>query len=126
MPRGQCIGWVSGNDLFLEPEISYQVTRLLGGAETLQLSEQSLRRRLHDHGLLASTDPGREMLTIRRTLAGCPRQVLHLNAAALLAPKETQGAVASPPHTGQPSPLSGLSGHTGSVQVSKSKGLDEE
>ena len=84
MPRGPCIGWVSGNDLFLEPVVSYQVARVLGGAESLQLSEQSLRRRLHDHGLLVSTDPGREMLTIRRTLAGCPRQVLHLNAAALL------------------------------------------
>jgi hypothetical protein len=85
MPRGQCIGWVGGQDLFLEPVVSYQVARALGGAESLQLSEQSLRRRLHDHGLLASTDPGREMLTVRRTLAGFPRQVLHLNAAVLLA-----------------------------------------
>ncbi len=54
----------------------------MGGAECLQPSEQSLRRRLHDHGLLASTDPGREMLAVRRTLDGCARQVLHLNATA--------------------------------------------
>ena len=83
MAQGSCIGWLSGDDLFLEPMVSYQVARGMGGAEGLTLSEQSLRRRLHDHGLLVSTDIGRQMLTVRRTLNGCTRQVLHLKAAVL-------------------------------------------
>jgi hypothetical protein len=91
VPHGQRIGWVTGDDLFLDPAVSYQVARVVGGAESLPLSEQSLRRRLHDHGLLVSTDAGRQMLTVRRTLEGCPRQVLHLNAAVLLGPTEAHG-----------------------------------
>ena len=31
-----------------------------------------------DHGLLVSTDAGRQMLTVRRTLEECPRQVQRL------------------------------------------------
>jgi hypothetical protein len=84
VPQGARIGWIDGEDLFLEPAISFKAAQALGGAETLQVSEQTLRRRLHDRGLLASIDPGREMLTVRRTLAGRPRQVLHLYTASLL------------------------------------------
>ena len=98
--QGPCIGWVSGDDLFLEPAVSYQVARGMGGSESLPLSEQTLRRRLHDHGLLVSTDAGREMFTVRRTLDGCPRQVLHLKAAVLLAPAGNQRVSGSQPHAG--------------------------
>jgi hypothetical protein len=102
LPQGPCIGWVSGDDLFLDPAISYRVARALGGYESLPLSEQALRRRLHDHSLLVSTDAGREMLTVRRTLAGCPRQVLHLSTTTLSAPTEIPGASQSQPQVGRP------------------------
>ncbi len=102
LPQSPCIGWVIGDDLFLDTAVSYRVAQALGGQESLPLSEQTLRRRLHDHGLLVSTDAGREMLTVRRTLDGCARQVLHLSAAALLTPAETQEASASQPHAGRP------------------------
>jgi hypothetical protein len=83
LPRGTRIGWITGNDLFLEPAVSYQVARQLAGAE-IAVSEQTLRHRLRERGLLTSIDPGRRMLQVRRTLEGHPRQVLHLNAGHLV------------------------------------------
>jgi hypothetical protein len=50
-------------------------------AERLGVSEQTLRYRLWEGGWLVSTDVGRQMLTVRRTLEGCPRQVLHLKVS---------------------------------------------
>ena len=84
MPQGTRIGWVAGSDLYLEPEASYQVAQQLAGAERLVVSEQTLRSRLRECGLLVSTDVGRKMLTVRRTLEGCPRQVLHLKVSDLV------------------------------------------
>jgi len=87
VPRGTRIGWVVGNDLFLEPAASYQVAQHVGGTERLPVGEQTLRHRLRERGLLASIDVGRQMLTVRRTLEGGPRQVLHLKADVLLGPQ---------------------------------------
>ena len=84
VPQGTRIGWVAGSDLYLEPEASYQVAQQLAGAERLAVSEQTLRSRLRECGLLVSTDVGRKMLTVRRTLEGRPRQVLHLNVSDLV------------------------------------------
>jgi hypothetical protein len=83
-PRGTRIGWVGGGDLFLEPAASYQVAQEVAGVERLPVSEQILRHRLRERGLLASTDIGRQMVQVRRTLEGGPRQVLHLKASALV------------------------------------------
>ena len=51
--------------------------------ERLAVSEQTLRHRLRGHGLLVTTDRGRETLLVRKTLEGCPRHVLHLRASDL-------------------------------------------
>jgi len=83
VPRGTQIGWVAGADLFLEPAASYQVAQELAGANRL-VGEQALRHRLRERGLLASIDAGRQMVQVRRTLEGSPRQVLHLKARALV------------------------------------------
>ena len=80
--QGTCIGWVVGDDLFLESTAAYQVAQQ--GIDRLPVSEQTLRHRMREHGLLASTDAGRQMLLVRRTLAGCARQVLHLRVSDLL------------------------------------------
>jgi len=77
VPLGTRIGWVAGSDLFLEPTASYLVAQALAGAERVPVSEQSLRRSLRERGLLASIDAGRQMVLVRRTLEGSPRQVLH-------------------------------------------------
>src|ERR1039458_5398969 len=66
-PQGTRIGWIAGSDLFLDPALSYQVAQQAAGTERLLLSEQSLRHRLRESGLLASVDAGRQMLLVRRT-----------------------------------------------------------
>jgi hypothetical protein len=82
--QGTRIGWVAGGDLFLEPAASYHVAQQVAGTEPLSVSEQTLRHRLRERGLLVSTDLGRQMLTVRRTLEGLPKQVLHLKASDLV------------------------------------------
>ena len=77
------VGWLARSDLFLEPAASYQVAQQAAGLERLPVSEQTLRHRLREHGLLASIDVGRQMLLVRRTLEGYPRQVLHLKVSDL-------------------------------------------
>jgi hypothetical protein len=52
----------------------------MAGTERLPVSAQTLRHRLREHGLLVSIDAGRQMVLVRRTLEGRPRQVLHLKA----------------------------------------------
>ena len=75
---------MDGSDLFLDPTASYHVAQELAGAERMSVSEQTLRRRLQQRGLLASVDAGRQMVQVRRTLEGRPRQVLHLKATDLV------------------------------------------
>jgi hypothetical protein len=84
--QGTRIGWVAGNDLFLDPAVSYQVAQEMAGAERIPVSEQTLRQRLRQLGLLASIDAGRGMVQVRRTLEGCPRQVVHLRASDVIGP----------------------------------------
>ena len=84
--QGTRIGWVVGSDLFLDPAISYQVVQEMAGTERILVSEQTLRQRLRQLGLLASVDAGRGMVQVRRTLEGRPRQVLHLRATDLVGP----------------------------------------
>src|ERR1017187_5291199 len=86
--RGTRIGWVAGGDLYLEPTASYEVARTVAGTARLSVSEQTLRQRLREQGLLASIDAGRQMLQVRRTLGGQPRQVLHLRTSDVLLPTE--------------------------------------
>jgi hypothetical protein len=57
--QGTRIGWVAGNDLYLDPLASYQTAQALAGAERIPVSEQALRHQLRKCGLLASLDAGR-------------------------------------------------------------------
>lgn len=84
VPQGARIGWLDGPNLYLEPTVSYEMAQQIAGCERLLVSEQTLRHRLRERGLLASVDLGRQMLLVRRTLEGHARQVLHLRASVLL------------------------------------------
>jgi hypothetical protein len=94
--RGTRIGWVSGTDLFLDPGASYQVAETLAGSERLGVTGQTLRHRLREHGLLRSTDLGRQTLTVRRIVEGIPSLVLHLKSDVLLGSRANLLASASP------------------------------
>jgi len=49
--------------------------------EPLVVSETTLKKRLKEKGMLASTDATRETLTVRRKIQGRHIPVLHLRAA---------------------------------------------
>jgi hypothetical protein len=85
-PQGDCIGWVVDDHIYLEPTAAYQVAQMLGRdvGEVLTVSEQTLKKRLHEKGLLASTDPKRETLSVRRSIGGTSKEVLHLCRGTLL------------------------------------------
>jgi hypothetical protein len=91
VPQGSRIGWVIGNDLFLDPISSYRVAEALACVERLTVSKQSLHHRLRENGLLASIDHGRQMVQVRRTLEGFARQVLHLKATDLAGDFQSAG-----------------------------------
>jgi hypothetical protein len=87
-PRGDRLGWVNGDDLFLEPHVSYAVAQKMAreaGEDALGISELGLRKRLADAGLLASTERrgSQRHLTIRTTVEGRRREVLHVHTSFL-------------------------------------------
>lgn len=92
--QGACVGWLDGDDLFLEPTSAYravqQASRDLGDA--LAVTPQTLNKRLKEKGLLMSIDGNRETLTVRRTIAGTSKPVLHLRRGTLLPEDAGQGS----------------------------------
>jgi len=90
-PCGERIGWIAGDDLFLEPEASYAVAQRLArdSGDSITVASKTLHKRLHERGLLASTDDRRRKLTVRRVLEGRRRAVLHLKADLISAPERT-------------------------------------
>ena len=89
--KGERIGWVDGDQVYLDPDAAYAAVQRLGDevGDRLNLTPQTLRKRLKEQGVLASSDGPRRMLTIRRTLDGTRREVLHLPRAALSSPSES-------------------------------------
>lgn len=88
-PQGDRIGWVDGDDLYLEPEASFAAAQKQGrdSGEGLNISGRTLHKRLAERGVLRSNEG--ERLTVRRTLGGARRYVLHL-LSDLLAPPTFQ------------------------------------
>jgi hypothetical protein len=91
-PMGDRVGWVDDDHLYLEPEAAYAAAQRVAGegGDTLTVGTKTLHKRLHERGILASTSAGRDTLTVRRTLEGARRNVLHLNARALRASEPDQ------------------------------------
>jgi hypothetical protein len=84
-PNGRCIGWIDGQSLFLDQQAAYAAANMLSDeqGDTLGVTPATLYKRLSESGVLRSKDNGRDRLTIRRTLAGVRRTVLHVSAAAI-------------------------------------------
>jgi hypothetical protein len=86
LPLGDCVGWVDEDEIYLEPSTAYRLVRVAArdSGEDLAISEQTLKKRLHERGLLASIDGKRETLTVRRSITGSSKPVLHFRRSALL------------------------------------------
>ncbi|MBX3387412.1 MAG: bifunctional DNA primase/polymerase [Phycisphaeraceae bacterium] len=84
-PMGERIGYIDGDELYLNPDAAYRVAKSQGGdGESIAVSERTLRVRLNEKKLLASTDPARKTLTVRVTAGGSRPSVLHIKAHHLL------------------------------------------
>jgi hypothetical protein len=90
-PMGDRIGWVADDDIYLEATAAYRAAQVVGRdvGEVLPVSEQTLKKRLHEKGLLATTDPKRETLAVRKSIGGCSKDVLHPHRHTLL-PEEPE------------------------------------
>ncbi len=83
-PGGICVGWIAGDDLYLEPDASYKAAQAMASdGNGLTVGSYTLRRRLKEAGLLSSTAEGRHLLTIRKQIAGHRQEVLHLKVSVL-------------------------------------------
>ena len=128
-PRGEKVGWLTEEGLYLEPDAAYAAAQKLArdSGDTISITAQTLRKRLHEHGLLASTDQARDRLTVRRILEGERRAVLHLHPDTLTAdspeqpsqPNHTPPRPATPTYTEQPSGTDGTDGTVSSTQHPK-------
>ena len=83
-PCGPRIGWIDGDDLYLEPTSTYAAVQNLAEREggRLEMSKDTLFRRLNERGWLASTEAwgGKARTQVRRRLDGARRCVCHLDA----------------------------------------------
>lgn len=90
VPKGKKIGWVDvkdgddSHDIYLDPEASYKAAQNMAQqSERITVAEKTLRKRLSQAGLLASTDKTRDRLTVRKQLQGKRRAVLHIHSRVL-------------------------------------------
>jgi hypothetical protein len=79
-PQGAGIGWLCEGELYLEPDAAFTVVQQFARdqGDSFAISVFTLRRRLKEKALLASTDSARSKLTVRKTLQGRRRDVLHI------------------------------------------------
>ncbi len=88
-PLGDQIGWLDG-DVFLDSTAALATAQKLSEAagEPLSISVSALHKRLNERGFLASTDAARETLTVRHTLSGKRRDVIHVRLSTLIPPEK--------------------------------------
>ncbi len=84
-PAGRADRLVDGLNLYLEPEASYAAAQRQGrdSGDALSIAGRTLRKRLQERKMLLSVDDNREVLTVRRTLGGSRKGVLHVSSGFL-------------------------------------------
>ena len=84
--RGKRVGWIEGDDLYIDPVAAFQVVQAAGRelGEILTVSLATLKKRLREKGMLASVDEKRETLTVRKTICSAKKEVLHLRRETIL------------------------------------------
>jgi hypothetical protein len=86
-PGGERIGYVDGNDMYLDLKLALPVVRRLGreNGDDFEISEMVLRKRLYEAHLLETSDidTKRETYTVRHTVLGKQLAFLHLSIKTL-------------------------------------------
>lgn len=87
-PQGGRIGWAEDDDLYLDPLAAYNIAQKHATtADALQLSLNTLKRRLKQREVLKTIDEARESVTVRRTIDNRRRDVLHFHNTPSLTPE---------------------------------------
>jgi hypothetical protein len=78
--QGDRMGWVDECDVYLQPEAAFTVAQRMaaGISDNFSISIQTMWKRLHEGGFLASTDKVRGTLKVRRKLEGKTQSVIHI------------------------------------------------
>ena len=84
LPQGARVGWLDGQDLFLDIDSAYRVAQaIVTDDDGLSVGVSALIKRFHETGRLQSTDQRRRKLKIRRMIDGRRLEILHLPGDAL-------------------------------------------
>jgi hypothetical protein len=107
-PRGRRVGWLAADgSLLLEPGVAFAAAQRTAREQgtALLVNQRTMWKRLHEKGLLASRDTARGRNTIRATIDGKRRTVVHLIPGALLPDNDPNGPNDPPPdESGGPGP----------------------
>jgi Toprim domain len=92
-PNGERLGWIRDADLLLEPETAFAAAQKLARDQgtSIPVKQRTLWKRLAEQGLLASRDRARGTNTVRHTIEGLRRDLLHLRASVLAAKTDHRG-----------------------------------
>jgi len=92
-PHGECLGWIRDDDLLLDPDAAFAAAQKLARDQgtSIPIKQRTLWKRLAEQGLLASRDPARGTNTVRRTIEGMRRELLHLRTSTLAAGTDQRG-----------------------------------
>ncbi|PZR66771.1 MAG: hypothetical protein DLM66_12780 [Candidatus Dormiibacter spiritus] len=83
-PQGLRVGWLDGEDLFLDPASSLRAANEMDVDTGVGVRRETLARRLRDAGLLASISGEQDCrLTLRKRVEGALHRVLHLRSSIL-------------------------------------------
>jgi Toprim domain len=92
-PHGERLGWIRADDVWLEPETAFAVAQKLARDQgtSIIVKQRTLWKRLAEQGLLASRDSSRGTNTVRRTIGGMRRDLLHLRTSTLARGTDQRG-----------------------------------
>jgi hypothetical protein len=85
LPSGEQVGWIDNDDVYLQPDAAYAAAQRLAGAQggAFGIGQRTLWKRLFEAGVLASRETGRGRHTVRRTIGGIKRAVVHIKFGIL-------------------------------------------
>lgn len=86
VPQGTLVGWTNGIDLYIDADAAVKAIQSIAAAtgDAMGIGPRTLTKRLQQRGMLASIDEARGRLTVRKTLQGTRREVLHLKAGSVV------------------------------------------
>jgi hypothetical protein len=78
---GTCIGWIEGDDLYLESDAAFYVAQETGRAmgESVTVARKTLNKRLAENKLLIDWDKKLRTYKIRKVIGGSTHNVVHLS-----------------------------------------------